>query len=124
MLGRVLRWSLRIVFGLLAAFSIALAALIIFPLGCPISKHLPNTVTEVQCKKHGNFPEMWYKISAVTTRAEFDTFLATLQVNHTAAPWDVQTKGDEWIAAKYHTNAVILGAYWLKGEANVDLRAY
>ena len=109
-------WVGRAVLGIGAALGLGVLAVLVFPLGCPIARRLPDTVENETCTKRENFIETRYEVTADLTRAEMDAFLTELQSDLTQGEWEVNRREPNWVSAKYHTALVILGVTWLDGD--------
>lgn len=124
MVRRIGLWVLRLALGLVTVLALGIASLFIFPMGCPLAKHLPETATEITCDKRGNFPEGWYVVTAKASRADFVTMLVALQKKYTADTWEVEAKGARWILARYYKSPLLVTTYWLKGEVEIEWRSF
>lgn len=109
-------WIGRGTLALLAVLALGIGVLMVFPLGCPISRHLPDSVAEATCDKSGNFPETRYELTAEMSRDAFADFVDTLQAEMPAGDWEETVREEWWMSAHYHSSTVILSLSWLRGD--------
>lgn len=104
-----------------------LLGLIIIPqmiFSCQLSKYLPASVDLQSCTYRDYFPETRYRIKAEMTMDQFQTYADSLMAAMPDKPWVSDLQDARFQKAEFHTNGLIVGAYWSLGKMEAGYHAY